>query len=496
MTKSPVKGNDSLKMVFLFSILIELLIASSTFAVINEINFSNSNLDEVMKYIAQVENVNVAYPSDLSTLKVSVNLRNVDIETVFRLILLPYHVNYRKVDERTYVLFREGSDRIPKFSSGYETKYLSPQKLSETLNELGIDACLAQNRVIFFFDNEEEYKDILSKIEILDVESKKELLLYNISYISKEDFTLSTSNKADYKDILASFLKSNDVSTNSKSVKSGFITFLIPELNSNVENESSKIAELKIDENMHMSITGESSGIILWIKTDTDEISVPYDKIDSNGEFMFESSTTIYYLKLWKHSVDDSPSISTIDSKFPNSPILSTDATNMLINNDKAEKCITLSYISSSVELQFDNQINTFLLASTSTSYTQFSVNYMELGTDILDGFGVGFRYDFADSSFSIFGMDRMRFDPFYLSIKAYYNFDSTSSMPLQFKAVLGLKLSLDRYSVNTSIEFLNQDFLIFHLLVKGTFNDQEYGAGINANSKGEVGLLLSFAWK
>lgn len=490
MINSSTERNGLLKMVLIFSLFIWILIASSTFAIIGEINFSNSSLDEVMKYISQVEKLNIAYPSDLSTLKVSVNLRNVDVETVLRLILIPYHINYQKIDEQTYVLFRENSNRIPKFSSEYEPKYLSPQKLSEILNELGIYACLAQNKLIFFFNNDEQYKETLSKIKTLDVEGKKEFLLYSISYISKENFKLSAPTNIEYKEILTSFLKSRNISTNVKSVMSGFITFSFPEL-TNIENDSSKIAGLKIGEDIYINIVDESSGVILSIRTDTDELSIPYDSIDLNSEFMFESSTTVYYLKLWKNAMNDS--LSTFNDKVLNS---TESSINVLVNSDKTRKTITLDYIGSQTKLQFANQINTFLVAATSTSYTQFFIDYVELGTNIMDGFGVGFRYDFTDSSFSIFGMDDMHFEPFFVSLRAYYNFGSTNPSPFRFESILGLSLSLDRYDIDTSIELTTQELVIFHLLFKGTVNDQVYGMGISVSSKGEIGLLLTFGWK
>ncbi|MFN6991763.1 MAG: hypothetical protein ACK4MM_03455, partial [Fervidobacterium sp.] len=127
------------------------------------------------------ENINIFYPADIGSLVASLNMMKAELEVVFQNLLLPLGLDFEKIDDSTYVIYRKKNAQ-PKVLGIYQVKFVNPEILIEILRTSGIEAYTFGGNIYYYTSNKRTQEEILEYLKKIDTFKKSAYLdsTYNI----------------------------------------------------------------------------------------------------------------------------------------------------------------------------------------------------------------------------------------------------------------------------------------------------------------------------
>lgn len=192
-----------LKKLFLFLFIILTIISYSI-----DIDFNDMTLRQALNILEKQEGIRIITLTDKLGIKINVHLKDVDLETVLRAILLPYDFDYKQISSDKYIVFlkenEKNTDFIPRV---YNVKYVSPYVISSFLTLKNIENYVLDNKIVFYLNREEKYEDIVSEISKLDSKHLGDDVLIFSLFKLKNLEKISYLGNAEVKELFELYLK-------------------------------------------------------------------------------------------------------------------------------------------------------------------------------------------------------------------------------------------------------------------------------------------------
>ena len=192
-----------LKKLFLFLFIILTIISYSI-----DIDFNDMTLRQALNILEKQEGIRIITLTDKLGIKINVHLKDVDLETVLRAILLPYDFDYKQISSDKYIVFlkenEKNTDFIPRV---YNVKYISPYVISSFLTLKNIENYVLDNKIVFYLNREEKYEDIVSEISKLDSKHLGDDILIFSLFKLKNLEEVSYLENAEVKELFELYLK-------------------------------------------------------------------------------------------------------------------------------------------------------------------------------------------------------------------------------------------------------------------------------------------------
>ncbi|MEJ5257524.1 MAG: hypothetical protein WHS64_04660 [Fervidobacterium sp.] len=155
------------------------------------LSFVNTPVSEILDYISSETGCTIVYPSTLSRIKTTIYLKNVQVETALRILLLEFGFEYEKLSSDTYVVFENAY--FSQHVTVYEAKYISPSIVKGILDRLDIENYIFEGKNVFYTVSSEKSASLLSLISQLDKKNTEDeqFLIVKATYISKDKLTIS-----------------------------------------------------------------------------------------------------------------------------------------------------------------------------------------------------------------------------------------------------------------------------------------------------------------
>ncbi|MFN4200392.1 STN domain-containing protein [Fervidobacterium riparium] len=431
------------------------------------LDFTNTPLSEILDFISSETSSVIVYPLELSKLKITINLKNVNIETALKMLLLNLGFDFEKIDSETYVVFSQ-TRYYPRYITNYEPKYLDPFTIKSVLDTLDIENYVFENRNVFYSASNQKADELLSIISQLDVRKDSKdssILLVKLLSISKSEFTISANKNAN------------------QSIDKSNIAYILPRIVERVSEYSREycyisipIYKAQVEESTlllsetiaaTMTIEGGFGQVTVrlinkdgteFIKFGTKEAegtlplnSIPIlksaeEKIkfgegQGTGYSILESGQYLIYLEFYKLEIENTDEVRnyTYVEKKDN------------YNLTKLKSDIELTYSSSSTILSIQNERNK---ASVVVSSQDFLPLYAEILTRIVDNTFIGIGFEVSSSKIYILVHDKITLPLFEIYPKIGYSINDNS---FAITAEIDFVISFGDFSLVPLIKFGNQ---------------------------------------
>lgn len=459
------------KFVLAFLILFQILALSLT------IDFSNASLGDILNEISLEGNVTIIYPSDITSLKTSINLQNVDVQTALNLLLLPMDLDYEKIDEKTYVIFSKKAKLFPRVFGEYNSKYVNPEYLLDIIESFGIQGYVYGNKIYFYVSSSETAKRILEQIEQLDRKSDQMFFCYNLKKFSLKDilFSIPNNSKSNTEttntySILSTVLKEKNFIKETSNIYGTVSIDLLTNTDSSTEQTILSFDDLEIKQ------LNDS----LLIKTSEEEVKIQKEalfqqSLENKNTIILKSGDFVFVLEYFTLNM-----LGNIN-KQNKEEYLKTDLSN---KETQKSNFFSITYFSSEVTLSIGvDKIE----SKVAFSNPEFSIKSLSIGARIIDNLKMYISYHFIDNTYTFSLSDIVETNWIYISPTVNYNIQSQK---ISFDIESGLKLNFNNLFVIPSI-IVNNDFYSLALRL-GTENIN--GAVLLSLQK-EIGVGIALKW-
>ncbi len=464
-------------MIKINKIVLSFLIVFQMLALPLVVNFSNAPLGDIINEISLKSKVTIIYPSDIASLRTSINLQNVDTQTALNLLLLPMDLDYEKIDEKTYVIFSKREKSLPRIFKEYEVKYVNPEYLLDIIESFGIQGYVHGNKIYFYAPSSEAAKRVLEQMELLDRKSRQLLLCYNLKKFSLKDISLSIpdisqnnkENTNTYNLISTVLKEKNFIKETSNIYGTVSIDFLTS------TDSSTEWTILSFDD-LEIKLLNNA----LLIKTSEEEVKIQKETLLQRN---LENRNTVVLKSGWFVFVLEYFTVDTVSEieKQNKERYLKAE-----LSNRKKPKSNFFSITYSSSEVTFCTGVDK-IESRLIFSNPEFSLKLLSIGTKIIDNLKIYISYYFIDNTYTISLSDMVGTDWIYISPTVNYNIQSQR---ISFDIASGLMLNFKNLFISPSI-IVNGDSYFFTLRL-GTEN---INGAVSLTSKKEIGMEIALKW-
>jgi len=402
------------------------------------VNFSKFPLKDALTYISSTEKVSFVYPSEIEEITVTLQLQNVDLETLLRMMLLPLGLDYEFIDKDICVIMTSKNENyIPKYITTYRPSFANPQDISKVLERLGIENYILNGQNIFYTHTKEQNARIMNLISSLDNQNNPSqgMVVLRMTYLYSDN--IRTSKNLTLESILANHYPIIDKFISSTTYYS-YIPFSWKSTISENESETLQdtstsnrefsVASHKIENssgNLSVQLILKNGTLIARCESssesDSGMVDVPVVDINSNttgtqfGKLRFKDSVLFieaYYINLSKFS------------QMEKTTTTSFNRDNISFSNNS----LSLLFMHPTLELSLSNQKHKFTAVFDVTDLsTNTSLSNVEILSNIIQNTYVGFSYDFRGNMFRLVLEESIGFWNFNLNPRILYNVGDNS---------------------------------------------------------------------